>query len=109
MTDDEMATILVQRRADGWRDRLREYRVVLDGQEVGRLRPGRRCELSVTPGTHELEVRIDWAGSGSHEVVLAPGESVEYECRNRPGWSTIVRAFTNPDSYLELQQTSPGA
>lgn len=109
MPTDEKATIRVRRRADGYRDRGRRYRVILDGQEVDQLHPGESCELDVAAGSHQLEVRVDWAGTGSQDVIVGPGESVEFECRNRPGWSTIIRAFTAPSSYLQLHRTSPSA
>jgi hypothetical protein len=57
-----MASITVKREW-GFKDIVRAYTVVLDGQHVGNLRRGQEIALQTTAGTHELQLEIDWCSS----------------------------------------------
>jgi hypothetical protein len=46
-------------RKEGLRDRARAYRVMIDGREAGTVRHGSQESFQVTPGTHEVFLKID--------------------------------------------------
>src|SRR5580698_7045736 len=50
-------------RDSGYADRRRQYRVLIDGVEVGRIADGATESYAVTPGNHTLVLKIDWCGS----------------------------------------------
>jgi hypothetical protein len=97
------ATIALARPTAGRRDRVRAYRVCLDGEEAGRVLAGDRLSLPVEPGRHTLELRIDWARSAKVEVKLAEGETVGVECRPASGFAW-VKGFLGRPGYIELRR-----
>ena len=69
----------IRRRRSAFHDRLRSYRVIVDGNDVGRIRAGEAWEYDVSPGHHTIRLRIDWTGSPSLAIQFSPGEVVELE------------------------------
>ncbi|HUR26915.1 MAG TPA: hypothetical protein VM509_01905, partial [Planctomycetota bacterium] len=57
-----MATLTVQ-RDKGWADKIRRYRILVDGLEIGRMAEGEVIRHTLTDGMHVIEARIDWCGS----------------------------------------------
>jgi hypothetical protein len=55
-------------RSKAFRDRLRAYQIFLDGKQVGKVRAGRRLEVEVSPGRHQVVAKIDWCSSPAVEV-----------------------------------------
>ena len=58
-------SILRIRRANQYADRLRSYSIMLDGIKVGEVKNGETQELPISPGQHQLRMKIDWCGSNS--------------------------------------------
>lgn len=101
-----MPTLTV-RRETAWRDRLRRYRILLDGVEVGQLLPGEVLTLHPEPGPHELRARIDWCGSQPLLVTIGDGAVVVVVRSALRGWRVLFAAATitrRPDHYLVLEQ-----
>ena len=65
--------ITVERRGGGYTDRARAYSVLVDGREVAKLKHGESHTERVTPGEHEVQMKIDWAVSPAVQVSLEPG------------------------------------
>src|SRR4051794_37691511 len=90
------ATVSV-RRADTTRFAiLRTYKVSIDGDPVGAIRRGTVVSFDVSPGDHEVQVKIDWLLSPVVTVSLGQGESVSLACsavpsRRRPPWLRRLR------------------
>jgi hypothetical protein len=63
------ATVRVSRSARGYRDRVRKYKVFVDGVEIGRLKRGATVETVVGPGAHTLTVALDWMSDALDFVV----------------------------------------
>jgi hypothetical protein len=91
----KMASIEVQREFGGLTDHLRSYKLVLDGEVVGRLRPGESCALDVAAGPHELFLKIDWGRSEKIKVNLTAGQTTKLCCAPRGNvltglyWATL--------------------
>lgn len=71
-----MASIRFERPDQLWGSRARKYRLLVDGDEVGRVASGSVFEVDVEPGTHTVQARIDWTGSPSEAVTIGVGEEV---------------------------------
>jgi hypothetical protein len=63
-----MATIEVSREEKKATDRLRGYKVVIDGAAMGRIRNGETVSFEVSPGSHEVQMRMDWKRSEPFRV-----------------------------------------
>jgi hypothetical protein len=78
-------------REPGSSDRLRAYKVLLDGSMIGKIRDGQTTELSVGPGPHNLRLKLGWGGSPDLTVEVGAGELADFVCRS--GAATPGMAF----------------
>lgn len=97
-------------RKTSYADRLRAYKVVIDGEAVGAVRARKSVTIPVAPGKHSLEIRIDWCGSERIDFEVRSGEHVLFECgSNLTGWRVLL-AFSSigsrADQYLWLRRTN---
>ena len=102
---DGGSVIALSRVQGGWRDRLRRYQVIVDGEQVASIKHGERLDLPVAPGRHTVSLKISWAGSPPLEVDVAPGEVVTLECA--PG--NVPPFGPGADAYIELRRTGEKA
>jgi hypothetical protein len=83
--------------------------VLVDGEVVGRLKNGEAAEVTVTPGVHRVEARIQWF-STAVEVDCREGDYVAIECtspRNSfRGYSHVARGRRD---WLRLRPVDPAA
>jgi hypothetical protein len=102
-------TIELTRAAGHWVDRARAYKVFVDGQEVGRIRPGRTDRYPVAPGTHRLQLRIDWCASRWWDVDVPDGGQVTYECRpNAKFYNVLWMIIGRAGDYVALHPAGAG-
>src|SRR5687767_7984917 len=76
------ATIELQ-RGSAYTDRLRAYKVLVDGREVGQIKNGQTESFTVEPGRHEVMLKIDWATSPPVTIDATPGATTRLSCRPR--------------------------
>jgi hypothetical protein len=101
------AVIVVDRPKKGYRDMLRAYKVLVDGQVAGEVRRGQQIRIEVPAGQHEVQMAIDWTTSPSGPLNLAPGEQAVLVCR--PGGSAATAGIDmifNTDSWIALERVS---
>jgi hypothetical protein len=122
---NDVATVLIQRASGRRRDKWREYQIIADGRQVGAIGEGQSIALSVTPGDHELFLRIDWARSEKLHFRLGRGEVAEFACspggrhgpsvttggstvraRDRFGeaWDLLRHGIFDPKHYVMLER-----
>jgi hypothetical protein len=95
------SVISVSRRPGGWRDRLRRYRVMIDGQQVAWIKNGQQVDVPVTPGRHTVFLQISWARSPRLEVDAAPGQTVSLQCAP----TNMPPVGPGADAYIDLRRT----
>jgi hypothetical protein len=93
--------ITLSRVPGGWKDRLRRYQVVIDGEQVASVKHGERVDLPVTAGKHTVYMQISWARSPRLELDIAPGQVVTLECA--PTNSPPLGA--GAETYIDLRRT----
>ena len=81
---------LIIKRDGSWRDRLRRYDVVVDGERAARLRADAAAHISLPEGPHRLHMAIDGWGSEVQRVFVSEG------C------PTIVRCAAGPVTSREI-------
>jgi hypothetical protein len=97
------SVIRLRRRQGFYRDRLRAYRVRIDGNLAGKIAEGETKDFFVPPGEHRVRLAIDglW---GSREVAIQvrEGELAEFICR--PGGPALQSLFALlvPHRYIRL-------
>jgi hypothetical protein len=105
---DMPAAIHVDREAGGYTDRARAYKVLVDGEERGTVKHAEGVEIEVEPGAHQLQMKLDWAGSPTLDVEIADGERAEFVCApNATPLSAIFYALFRRSTYIRLERSAP--
>jgi hypothetical protein len=102
-SDHAGARIVVERPASRYPDRLRGYRVIVDGQMVGQLLPGWSVETPVEPGEHVVQLRIDWGRSRTVPVTVEPAGTARLVGEPRPAWSALFWLTLGHRRYVRLR------
>jgi hypothetical protein len=104
------AVIHVDRQAGGYTDRARAYKVLVDGEERGTVKHGEGVEIQVEPGSHTVQMKIDWAGSRTHEINLGEGDRAEFVCApNASPLTAVFYAFFKRSDYIRFERSDPAA
>jgi hypothetical protein len=101
----DTATIVLRRERGGYRDILRSYQVMVDGQMAAKIKRGQTVTLSIAPGSHEIFLHIDWCRSPSVEVDARTGQVIEMSCEPGGGASEGLSAVIGEatESYIRLR------
>ncbi len=96
------------KRITCWPDRLRAYKVMLDGKEIGKIKNGEEREFDAPAGRHRLCLKIDWCGSNTVDFET-PGNAVEFECGSNltEGKALLAILYITflRDHYIWLKRT----
>ncbi len=84
-----MATLVV-RRDKGYADRIRKYRILVDGVEIGKLGEEESIRKEISEGPHVVEAKIDWCGSQPLELNAQPGEEAVIVRSALRGWRVML-------------------
>jgi hypothetical protein len=108
-----MATgTLVITRPHQWADRLRHYRLFVDGVEAGRIGNGSQLSIDLPVGERDLVAHIDWCRSNVFRVLIREGAVSEVEVgANATGWrllAGIYFATLGWSHYLYLRHRATG-
>jgi hypothetical protein len=96
------ATIVLSRKREG-RDLWRSYVVLVDSDQVAKIKRGQTVELPITAGAHEVFLKIDWCRSPVLHVVASPGEVIKLFCESGvPPGTSAQEAMANSDKYISL-------
>ncbi len=78
-------------RGTSYADRLRAYKIRIDGKTVGTIRAKETKDISIVPGEHDVVITIDWARSNIVKISAMEGKVVEMECgSNLVGWRLML-------------------
>jgi hypothetical protein len=75
-----MATGIKLSRDAGYADRLRAYRVLVDGVEIGRIGNGETKSFETVTGRHQLAIRIDWCTTGAIDFLAVQDQIATFHC-----------------------------
>ena len=95
---------LVVARPKAYMDKVRSYRIMLDGQEIGRIKDGSEESLTIPAGQHELQLKIDWAVSPTATFNVGEGEIVRFNCKPKGNPLTaLYYASFGRKNYIMLE------
>jgi hypothetical protein len=99
-----MALIRLTRDAHDWTERFRAYRVLIDGERVATVRRGETVQVTVAPGSHRVQVALDWGRSEPLTVQLGAGEELALRCFTAATpLNALYRATLGRRRYLGLE------
>ena len=97
-------------RDSGYADRARKYQVVVDEAVVGQVSNGETKEFSLSPGHHEVRMKIDWCGSRPVEFTATERDTVTFRARSNLRGSKLFAALWyvifDRNSYILLERFS---
>jgi len=67
--------IILERKSQ-WLNRLKSYRVEIDGTEAGKVSNGTAEEFEVPGGNHTIACKVNWCSSNNYDFEVKPGETV---------------------------------
>jgi hypothetical protein len=88
-----MSATITLSRGTGYADRLRAYRVMLDGEEIGRIGNAETKSFSVAPGQHHLALKIDWCSSNDIRFSVPADGSLAFQCDSNLRGSRVLAAI----------------
>jgi hypothetical protein len=93
-TEVIMPTTISVSRDGAYADLLRDYRVLLDGAEIGRV--GHRGERSfeIAAGRHQLMMKVDWGRSNIVSFEIGADQSMKFRCGSSlAGWRIMLTLY----------------
>jgi hypothetical protein len=95
-------------RDSGYADRLRAYKVIVDGKTAGEIRDGETKDFPVSAGQHNLSLKIDWCGSQTIQFTVANGDALTFDAKSNLRGPKLVAALWYAlfarSSYLHLER-----
>jgi hypothetical protein len=108
---NDLGGIEIVRKSARWRDKLRAYKIILDGSEVSKIRNGQTINLPVSPGQHVLRLKVDWVGSDVQTFYAGADEVVRFECEPNGTavtalWDVISSFMRSGKPWVSLRRVS---
>lgn len=105
-----MTTTITITRDSGYADRVRDYRVCLNGTEIGRISNGQTKSFEIEPGEHKLALKIDWGGSNAVPFSIGSNQSCTFvggsSLRGLRIFLSIFYVIFARSKYLWLKQST---
>ena len=96
------------KRQSGYMDKIRKYKIFMDGVNIGEINDGEMKELNGSPGKHTIHLSIDWCKSNKLEITLKENEVLELECGNSMKGFEILLSYLYitilKNSYLWISE-----
>ncbi len=108
---DDLAALraeLIVHRISHYRDTLRAYKVLFDGNPVGEVRDGRTSSFLASPGTYVVRMKLLWITSAPLEVELTTDAPVEVTCGPCGGISQAWKLIFLPRAAIFCRPTRDG-
>lgn len=104
-----MATVKLRRRSGGMVDRGRAYRILVDGEQVDKIKHGETKTLEVDAGEHVVRLKVDWMSCQPVEVSVPDAGEVELYCEplGKPVLY-LFQALFQPGRYIALRLADGG-
>lgn len=101
---NKTGTVIVH-RGTSMQDMLRSYKVLIDGNEVGKIKQNEEQQYELNYGKHVIQFKIDWKGSKLLEFELNDDTpTVRVNCRGYSKFGTTLEGgialFGANDNYI---------
>ena len=69
-----MPKIKIQRTQE-YNNRLRDFIILIDGKEIGKIANGETKNFEILPGHHIIKAKIDWCSSPELSIIIDDNET----------------------------------
>ena len=73
------------KRLSKYGDRIRNYKIIVDGKPVGKIADGDTFEYNIPPGNHTIYLKIDYARSKKINFNVKGKKNIQFICYNNTG------------------------
>jgi hypothetical protein len=94
--------VIILKRTSGYADKLRAYKVLLDGSEIGSIGDGEIKDFQVLPGKHILQLAIDWCNSNPIQFEITD-KAITFECGSKKAFKAAFSTFFKTQEYMWLR------
>ena len=99
-----MAEIIIKRDG-GYTDAARDYNIHVDGEKVATISRDSEKKITVQPGKHTIQLKIDWCCSAELEIAADHSKPVRLKCgANSNPLLALLYISIWRKKYLSLQQ-----
>ena len=95
--------MIIIKRCTGYVDKIRAYKIFLDGTEIGVIRQGESKQFPLQQGKHTLQLKIDWCTSKLVTFDLTD-KPITFECGSNNALKAGISAFLKPTDYMWLKK-----
>lgn len=97
--------LTITRDSSTVRDKLRAYKITVDGAVVGKVKRDKSVSVDLAPGKHAMLVSLEWCSSKPLVVEIVEGAECSVECGPNPDSElrTSAQITQAPDTYLWLR------
>ena len=95
--------LVITRPSGKYRDRIRRYRIEVDGSRAGTIGPGEELVIPIATGAHTVQARIDWTGSPRVSVEVTDEHSPRLVVRPAGSAAMGLLQIFGRTRYLELE------
>jgi len=93
------------KRIKQFKDRIRSYKVELDGETIGDLNAGETFHYNLPSGSSILRLKIDWASNNTINFEISDNQVLYFECGNNvPIFLELLYISVLRNKYLWLKQ-----
>lgn len=72
-------------------DKIRNYKVMLDNNDLGEVGGGETKIFEVAHGKHTIYLKIDWCRSNKIDFIASENEALEFDCgSSMSGWKILL-------------------
>lgn len=99
--------MLIISRDNQYADRIRSYKIMIDGRYYADIENGETRRIDINPGYHMIHLTIDGGRSNRVDFHISEGETIKFQCGNPvKGWRIIFAIFyllfRSKDKYLYI-------
>ena len=84
---------------------LRKYTVIIDNEEIDSISSGEIKHFELSPGIHDIQVKIDWCKTKPFSFEINPGENTYLCCGTTyNNWKCLYKHATESSGYLYVKK-----
>lgn len=103
----DKALLQISRVEDGWGDRVRAYKIVVNGEQRETIKKGETKTIEVDPGEVEVFLKIDWCRSQKQRFEAQPGSEAKFSCGPGNPFTALWRTTVGRANYMWFEPGGP--
>ncbi|CAM3131083.1 hypothetical protein PALU110988_03705 [Paenibacillus lupini] len=98
-----MSSVLELKRTSQYANKLRTYKVYLNGVIHEKIADGQTMRYELEPGNYELYLSIDWCGSNRYSFCIQENETIQLKCGGVNSLLTLYYIIFDRNNYLYIK------